>query len=218
MPTNARAEVHELPHEWRRLEPKRLLWIALAVLAVVTVAGAAFLLARPDGPELNGTSLNDPPSVRNIALASTAGETVRLGDWQGDLMVVFFGYANCPDVCPLTMASLAGAYRDLGEPDGLQVIMVTVDPERDTPEVLQRYVESFHPDFVGLTGTPQQIADASSRFYATAVEQLDGLVSHNSHVTLVDPDGRMRVVYNQDKVDGLLQEDLEELLARNGEW
>lgn len=202
----------------KRLEPRYFFWIALAVLVVALLAGTALLLARPDGPELHGTSLDDPPSVRDVTLASTAGEAVQLGDWQGDMTLVFFGYANCPDVCPLTMAKLAGAYRDLGEPEDVQVIMVTVDPERDTPEVLRQYVENFHPDFVGLTGTPQQIADASARFYATSLQQPEGQISHNSHVTLVDPKGRMRVVYNQDKLDGLLQKDLEMLLARNGAW
>lgn len=201
-----------------RFELRHFFWITLAVLTVTVLAGGVILLARPDTPELHGTSLSDPPSVRDVTLASTTGEAVQLGDWQGDMMLVFFGYANCPDVCPLTMASLAGAYRDLGEPESLQVIMVTVDPERDTPEVLQNYVENFHPDFTGLTGTPQQIADASARFYAMSLQQPDGQVSHNSHVTLVDPKGRMRVVYNQDKLDGLLREDLEMLLARNGAW
>lgn len=202
----------------KRFNPKFAFRIALAALLVVVLAGAVFLLARPEGPELHGTSLKDPPSVRDVTLASTTGETVQFGDWQGDLMLVFFGYANCPDVCPLTMAKLASAYRALGEPEGLQVIMVTVDPERDTPELLQKYVENFHPEFVGLTGTPQQIADASARFYATSLQQPDGQVSHNSHVTLIGRKGRVRVVYNQDKIDRLLQEDLELLLARNGVW
>ena len=197
---------------------KRLFWVALAALAVIILGGAVLLLRRPEAAELRGTSIDDPPSVRDVTLQNAAGETVQLGDWRGDMTLVFFGYANCPDVCPLTMAKLAGTYRDLGEPANLQVIMVTVDPKRDTPEVLKDFVENFHPDFVGLTGTPQQIADASARFYAASVEQPDGQVMHNSHVTLVDPQARMRVIYNQDKLDGLLQEDLETLLARDGSW
>lgn len=197
---------------------KRLSWVALAALSVFVLGGVVLVLARPSEIELGGTSIDDPPSVRDVTLVSTTGENVQLGDWRGEMVLVFFGYANCPDVCPLTMAKLASTYRDLGEPENLQVIMVTVDPERDTPELLQNYVENFHPDFVGLTGTPQQIADASARFYATAVERAEGEVAHSSHVTLVDPKGQMRVIYNQDKVESVLQEDLETLLARDGAW
>lgn len=197
---------------------KRVPWPVLVGPLVFLLGASAYLAMRPAGLELYGTALDDPPSVRDVTLVTTSGETVDLGAWRDDLALVFFGYANCPDVCPLTMAKLAGIYRDLGEPEELQVIMVTVDPERDTPEALQGYVEGFHPDFVGLTGSPSQIAAASSRFYATAVERPDGQVSHNSHVTLVDPQGRMRAIYNQDKLDGMLREDLATLLARNGTW
>lgn len=197
---------------------KRLPWLALATLLVTLLGAAAVVSSRPPGLELNGTILEDPPSARDVTLTNTAGETVRLGDWRGDVLLVFFGYANCPDVCPLTMARLAGTYRALGEPENLQVILVTVDPERDTPEVLQQFVRGFHPDFVGLTGTPEQIAVASARFYAAHVERPGGLVSHNSHVTLVDPEGRVRIVYNQDKLDGTLRADLTALLARGGRW
>lgn len=196
----------------------RLFWIALAALSVIVLGGVLLVVSRPSESELGGTSIDDPPSVRDVALVNTTGEDVRLDDWRGEMVLVFFGYANCPDVCPLTMAKLASTYRDLGEPENVQVIMVTVDPERDTPEVLRNYVENFHSDFVGLTGTPQQIADASARFYATAIERAEGEVAHSSHVTLVGPKGRMRVIYNQDKVESVLQEDLETLLARDGAW
>ena len=196
---------------------KRLSWLAAAGLLVV-LSGASYLLTRTSNLDLNGTSLDDQRNVQDVTLVNSAGESVRLGEWQGDMMLVFFGYANCPDVCPLTMAKLADTYRDLGAPENLQVIMVTVDPERDTPEALQRFVEGFHPNFVGLTGTPEQLAAAASRFYAGAALAPNAQVSHSSHVTLVDPKGRMRVIYTQDKLDGMLQEDLETLLARDGRW
>src|SRR5690606_41484390 len=84
------------------------------------------------------------------------------GDLEGDGALVFFGFTRCPDVCPLTMAQLSSAYGAVGEPEDLKVVMVTVDPEHDTPEVVGAYVERFHPAFVGLTGT-NQIGRASCR-------------------------------------------------------
>ena len=203
------------------LKNKVRLWIFLliGILLLLTAAGVtAYTVASQKRLELNGTAVDNPPNVQDVALRSTNGETVRLEKWQGKVALVFFGYANCPDVCPLTMAQLAGTYEELGEPQDLQVIMVTVDPERDTPAQLENYVEAFHPDFVGLTGTPAMIADASARFYAAARKVPDGRVSHSSHVTLVDREGNMRLIYNQDKIGNLLKEDLTKLLAQGGAW
>lgn len=203
------------------LKSKVQLWIFLliGILLLLTAAGVtAYTVASQKRLELNGTAIDNPPNVQDVALRATNGETVQLEKWQGKLVVVFFGYVNCPDVCPLTMAQLAGTYEELGEPQDLQVIMVTVDPERDTPGQLENYVEQFHADFVGLTGTPAMIADASARFYAGARKVPDGTVSHSSHVTLVDRTGNMRLIYNQDKVGSLLKEDLTKLLAQRGAW
>ena len=203
------------------LENKGRLWIFLliGILLLLIAAGVtAYTVAGQKRLELNGTAVENPPNIQDVTLRATNGETVQLGKWQGKLALVFFGYANCPDVCPLTMAQLARTYEELGEPQDLQVLMVTVDPERDTPGKLETYVERFHPDFVGLTGTPAMIAEASARFYAGARKVPDGRVSHSSHVTLVDREGNMRLIYNQDKIGKPLNEDLTKLLAQSGAW
>ncbi|MEX2541401.1 MAG: SCO family protein [Trueperaceae bacterium] len=192
--------------------------LAIGVLALIAIAAVtAYTVAGRDRLKLNGTAIDNPPGVQDVTLLGTDGETVQLGRWEGDLLLVFFGYAHCPDVCPLTMARLARTYEELGEPEDLQVLMVTVDPDRDTPEQLEKYVQRFHPDFVGLTGTPAMIADASARFYVASIgadTNPGGSVSHSSHVTLVDREGRMRLIYNQDKIGDLLKEDLGTLLAQ----
>jgi protein SCO1/2 len=196
-------------------------WGLLLVLAAVAVGGIIYSFAAPKELLLNGSEIEARPDVRDVELTGVDGEIVRLGDWSGELQLLFFGYANCPDVCPLTMAKLAGVYEDLGAPDDLQVVMVTVDPERDTPDLLDQYVRRFHSEFVGLTGPPGQIAAASSRFFVASIgsdRNQDGRVSHSSHVTLVDRQGRMRLIYNQDKVGKPLTEDLEMLLAQRGGW
>lgn len=161
-----------------------------------------------------GTVIEQPRVVDTFELARAGGEAVRFPEaWRGKVLLVFFGYANCPDVCPLTMSELAKIYRDLDEPEDLQVVMVTVDPSRDTPERLKQYVESFHPSFVGLSGDATAIAKAGAAFYVNSVPQGDGLVAHNSHVTLVDRQGRLRVVYTQDNVPKMT-EDLRYVLAQ----
>jgi protein SCO1 len=165
--------------------------------------------------EFTGTIIDNPTPIDGVELVRTGGKAVTFPDaWQGKTLLVFFGYANCPDVCPLTMAELAKIYRDLGEPEGLQVVMVTVDPSRDTPQRIEQYVEGFHPDFMGLSGEPVAVAKAASAFYATSLEQADGTVAHNSHVTLVDRQGRMRLIYNQDNVPKMT-EDLQYIRSRD---
>lgn len=203
---------------------KRWLLSALAAFLVLALGLGIYTLAAPERLELQGTKVESSTDVSDITLIGRDGETHQLADWQGKLVLVFFGYANCPDVCPLTMAKLARTYEDLGSPEDVQVIMVTVDPERDTAEQVSNYAAGFNPDFVGLTGSPEAIAQASSLFYVGARritgadEFADGTVSHSSHVTLLDRSGKMRVIYTQDKLNGMLQEDLESLLAHKGSW
>ena len=109
--------------------------------------------------------IDNPKPVDGMLLMRVGGKTVTFpGAWQGETLLVFFGYANCPDVCPLTMAELAKIYRDPGEPEDLQVVMIMVDPSRGTPQRIEGYVEGFHTDFVGLSGEPTAITKVASAF------------------------------------------------------
>lgn len=101
------------------------------------------------------------------------------------------------------MARLGQLYRNLGEPDGLQVFMVSVDPERDTPERLQAYVTRFHPSFVGFTGTSSRISLIVKQFYVAVRQVGDGTVSHTSSLMLLDPEGRFTTVYGDDDLAAL---------------
>src|SRR5690606_37111484 len=134
-----------------------------AVLLVAAGAGAYLLGAwlRPEPPPA-GTALQNPVPISGLALVDQRGEGFRLAeDMRGDVALVCFGYTRCPDACPLTMSQLSSAYTAAGEPEDLRVVMVSVDPEHDTPEVIGGYVERFHPSFVGLTGTNPQVAAAA---------------------------------------------------------
>ena len=191
----------------------RISWLAFISSAVaLTAAGVLFFLLRPD-PPLAGTELNNPVPVSGLQLVNHRGEKVDLAaDFGGEVTLVFFGYTRCPDICPLTMARLAQAYEGLERTDGLKVVMVTVDPGHDTPEVLGEYVERFHPDFVGLTGSNTQIAEAAKTFfvgYAGAAPT----VAHTDMVMVLDRAGNMRYMYGTEAVINI-GEDLPGLLRR----
>lgn len=192
--------------------------IRLPLLAVLVVAAgaAAFLAGRAlaPPPERVATVLDNPQDVADLELTNVTDERrVKLGELaaQTDWTLVFFGFVDCPDVCPLTMARLAETYRTLGEPDDLQVVMITVDPERDTGERLANYVRGFHPAFIGLGGSSQDVAAAARRFFVgysgSGVE-----IVHTEAVGLVDDRGRLRAVYGASKVGGI-GDDLVDLLA-----
>lgn len=189
-------------------------WIALgAILALAGVAAYALgVFARP-APELAGTPLQNPPSAADVELVNAAGETVQLGDFDGGMQLLFFGFTRCPDVCPLTLSRLAGIYRAAGEPEDVRVVMVTVDPRHDTPEIVQRYAAGFHPSFVGLSGSSEQVAQAAKRFYIGVNGATTGELQHTDMVVVVDGEGRFRWVYSQSDLRHL-ERDLPALRAR----
>ena len=190
--------------------------IVAVVLTLVAAGAAAYLAGRglAPPPERVGTVLENPQDASDLELTLAAdGSRIVFGDLaaRSTWTLVFFGFVDCPDVCPLTMANLAETYRDLGEPEALQVVMVTVDPEEDDAERLHRYVSAFHPAFVGLGGSSEDVAVAAKRFFigysGTGTD-----VIHTEAVGLVDASGRLRAVYGQGKV-GAIGNDLVDLLA-----
>ncbi|CAN5598398.1 SCO family protein [soil metagenome] len=190
---------------------------ALGLFALLTMGFSLYQIGRSSASAhaFAGTEVRDPPDLSGLSLVGDDGTARGLESWAGETLLVFFGFTHCPDVCPLTMAYLAGLYQDLGEPGDLQVVMITVDPARDSPEVMRDYVSGFHPDFAGLTGSAEAITQAASRFYIGHQRGADGMVIHTDVVLLVDRQGRMRYVYNQDNLS-YLEEDLAYVLATSG--
>ena len=191
-----------------------LIWsLALVALLALVIGGFAVYRTQQDSPPAwNGAILDEPPPMGDIELTNARGERVALSDLDARYLLMFFGYTNCPDVCPLTMARLAEIYRDLDEPDEVQVVMVTVDPATDTPARTQEYAQTFHPDFLGLSGTNEEITYAARRFYVGVNDIGDGQVAHSDPVALLGPARNMRVIYTQDNVTHL-ETDLRTLLA-----
>ena len=138
-----------------------------------------------------------PPEGSSLTFALTApdGTAVTQQSYRGKWLVIYFGYTFCPDVCPTTMMEIAGALKALGpRADAVQAIFITVDPQRDTPKVLNEYLKSFDPRLIGLTGTPAQIAAAAKGFYVFYERNDAGdgsyLYDHSSFIYLLNPDGK----------------------------
>lgn len=143
-----------------------------------------------------GMSLGGP-----FELVNQAGQPVTERDYAGRWLLVYFGFTYCPDVCPTELGTIASALDVMG-PAGESVtpVLITIDPQRDTPEALADYVSRFHPRLQGLTGTPEQIAAAARRYrvyYARVQrpEMTDYLMDHSSFIYLVGPDGRVRALF-----------------------
>ncbi len=185
------------------------LWIVGLVAAAVVAYGLGIVL-HPK-PPLAGQALQDPREAGGLHLIDGAGRPVTLSQYQGDLLLVYFGYTRCADTCPLTMQKLAKAYRDAGAPKDVKVMMVSVDPAHDTPGVIGPWVKHFDPSFVGLTGSKQQIAAAAKVFmvgYNPDAEPVD----HTAVVEVVDRHSRVRYIYGQGTIVKL-GDDLPRLLA-----
>ncbi len=179
-------------------------WLLGALLIVVGFAAVRLAQGYPlIGPrELHGFVMNEPTPVGDFTLTSHNSDPVSLSDFRGKLALVYFGYASCPDVCPMTMLQLAKARASLPErlQDDVQVLMVTVDPERDTPELLANYLGHFDKTFLGLTGTPEEIDAAAAPlgiFYEKrAVDESESyFMDHTATVAVIDRQGRLRLVW-----------------------
>jgi protein SCO1 len=193
---------------------------------VLTSLGAGLLLAGCDKLGLSapgGTTKFNGVDITGAdyrySLPDTAGQLRTNADFKGKVTVVFFGYTQCPDVCPTTMAELAQIKKALG-PDGarLQGVFITVDPERDTPEVLKAYVGAFDPGFAGLRGSPEQtkeVAKAFKVFYAKSPGKTEGsyTMDHTAGSYVFDTQGRVRLFERYGAGTEALAADIKALLA-----
>lgn len=182
------------------MDRKTLLVGVAAFLLIGIVAVGVFLFSEPD--TFRGTTYAEPyPAAPEIELARAGGEDFRLSQMRGNVVAIFFGYTSCPDICPTTMAELKQALDRLGDQaDQVQVLFVTVDPERDTPERVQEYVNHFNPKFIGLSGSEPELVKVWDDYgvFRQVVEGTSAagyLVDHTARVTLVDQQGNMRVSF-----------------------
>ena len=146
-----------------------------------------------------GTDITGADFGNTLKLTDHNGKPRQLSDFKGKAMVLFFGYTHCPDVCPTTMADLAHAMKLMGKlSDEVQVLFVTLDPERDTQQVLAQFVPSFDSHFLGLYGTPEQIAETAKNFKIFYAKQEQAgksgyTIDHSAGVYVFDKNGKIRV-------------------------
>jgi protein SCO1/2 len=156
---------------------------------------------------------------RTLDLTDHTGKPRSLADFRGKAVVLFFGFASCPDVCPTTLADMAQVMRGLGPlADRVQVLFVTVDPERDTRAVLSKYVPAFHPDFLGLRGdleATRAVAKEFKVYFEKRPGETPGSysVDHSAQSYVIDPQGRLRLFVRHERIAEDLAPDLRVLLG-----
>lgn len=172
---------------------------AAALLVITGLLMAAGCTEKPEAPRFKLTDVTGASFGKDFALTDHNGQRRTLADFKGKVVTLFFGFTHCPDVCPTTLSEMAVVMKELGADAGrLQVLFVTVDPERDTAEVLKRYVPAFHPSFLGLTGSAEDIARTAKEFkifYQKQPLPSGGgyTMDHSAGTYILDGEGRLRL-------------------------
>ncbi|HZV64462.1 MAG TPA: SCO family protein [Telluria sp.] len=193
---------------------KKLL-ILLAMLMSLTACDK--LGTKP--PSFQNTDLTGLDYARDFALTDHTGKPRTLADFKGKVVVMFFGYTQCPDVCPTTMAEMASVMKELGpQADQVQVLFVTIDPERDTPALLAQYVPAFDPRFLGLYGdaaATARVAKEFKVFYAKVPGKTPGSYSmdHTAGSYVFDRNGKIRLFLRHGQGAAPITHDLKQLLS-----
>lgn len=195
---------------------KKLL-TALMLSAAVLAAGCDKLSNKT--PAFVNTDITGLDYAKGFSLTDHTGKPRTLQDFRGKLVVVFFGYTQCPDVCPTTMAKMATVMKELGPSSkDVQVLFVTLDPERDTQELLNAYVPAFHPSFIGLRGDAEATARTAKEFKVFYSKTPSGddpknyTVDHMTGSYVFDREGRVRLLVRHEAEPGAIASDLRQLL------
>jgi protein SCO1/2 len=189
-----------------------------AAAAVLLACVLALAGCGREGPNFRASDVTGSSFGRELALTDHNGKARTLGDFRGKVVVLFFGYTQCPDVCPTTLATLAEAKKRLG-PDGdkVQVLFVTIDPERDKPALLLPYVTAFDPSFLGLYGDADATARTAKEFRIIYQKQPGATpetytMDHSAGTFIFDTEGRLRLYVGHGQDADLFAHDVRELL------
>jgi protein SCO1/2 len=191
---------------------------AFARFAVILCAALAAAACGPSAPKFKASDVTGTAYGRSFELIDHTGKPRTLADYRGKAVVLFFGYTQCPDVCPTTLSELAEAMKRLGpDADHVQVLFVTIDPERDTPALLAQYVPAFDPRFVGLYGDAEATARTAKEFKVIYQKQPGATpgtysMDHSAGTFIFDPQGKLRLYVGYGQGPDVFVHDLKELL------
>jgi len=187
------------------------MWIGITVIGILAVTTAIVFLIRKHS--LLGAVISPPWHAAEIHLTDSNGKPFALSNLRGKVVLLYFGYTNCPDECPLTMAHLKQAFDILGDKSrDVQVIMVSTDPSRDTQQALKDFMGKFNPTFLGLTGTPEELQKAWQDYGVTV---LDGGETHSTFLYVIDRAGDIRETFQPDSLPASIASDVNSLLKGN---
>jgi protein SCO1/2 len=198
---------------------KKLLPVLVAACALTVSIAACDKLPGKQQVTFQNTDVTGLDYAKGFALTDHTGKPRTLADFKGKVVVVFFGYTQCPDVCPTTMAEMATVMQKLGPlADQVQVLFITLDPERDTQQLLASYVPAFDKRFIGLRGTPEQTAKTAKEFkvFYAKVPGSDPnsyTIDHTAGSYVFDRDGRLRLFIRHGQGPDPIVHDLRELLS-----
>ena len=176
----------------------------------------ALAACQPSGPKFKSTDITGADYGKALALTGHDGKLRTLADFSGKVVVLAFGFTHCPDICPTTLADLAGVLKSLGaDAERVQVLFVSLDPERDSREVLAKYVPAFDPRFLGLygdLGATQRVAKEFKVFFEKQPAGATYTVNHSAQSYVLDREGRLRLFVKYDRIAPDLGDDLRTLL------
>lgn len=204
---------------------QKLLIVAVAAVALTLGALASLLTSRPEAPEIEGLLWPQSKALTEFSLEDHHGKAFNLGRLTGRWTLLFFGYTHCPDICPVTLSVLRNAVALMAEaaPDTEppQVVFISVDPKRDSLDHLGAYVSHFNPDFLGVTGSDENLRAFARQLGALFVlsepdANGDYLVDHTAAIFLIDPRGRLVALFQAPHAADRLARDLPQI--RDLEW
>lgn len=187
-------------------------------LLLTTILAAGLAACGSGKPDFQSLDITGAEYARGFSMPDPSGQVRALADFKGKVTVVFFGFTQCPDVCPTALLLLAEVKRLLGaDGDKLQGVFITVDPERDTPEVLKAYMASFDPSFIALRGTPAQV-EATAKDFKVFYKKVEGktpgayTMEHTAASFIFDPQGRIRLYVRPGQSAQAMADDIRLLL------
>jgi len=190
--------------------------VAVWAAALLALSGCQ---PAPQPPAFQATDITGAAFARDFRLTDHNGRVRTLADFRGKVVAVFFGYTHCPDVCPTTLSDFAAALKLLGAQAGrVQVIFVTLDPQRDTPDILKQFVPAFNPSFLGMATDAETLKRLAKEYKVvyqkTSVKGVDDyLIDHSAGTYIYDPKGRLRLLMPYGSSPEAIAHDLKALLA-----